>query len=168
MGYLPALAAASEVALPATVAAFAVESTAAAETVPKPLGPASADEVVVEVVALFIERRNSFRLRMRLHGGKGNFVYRCVTLWSAPHDFCKSYKNVGRTLQEKDGEKVYNVTVLNSPTLRNNQLKQSPATLVPSVAGSQNVFAQKIEPYAPHLVSLIQLFFVRIQHHQVI
>ena len=54
MGYLPALAAAAEVALPATVAAFAVDSTAAAETVPKPLGPASADEVVVEVVALFI------------------------------------------------------------------------------------------------------------------
>ena len=26
--------------------------------------------------------------------------------------FCKSYKNVGWTLQEKDREKVYNVTVL--------------------------------------------------------
>ena len=96
---------------------------------------------------------------------KDNFVYGCATLWSAPHDFCKSYKNVGRTLQQKDGEKVYNVTVLNSPTLRNNRLKQRPASLVPSAAGSQNVFAPKIEPYARRLVSLIQLFFVRIQHH---
>ena len=140
MGYLPALAAAAEVALPSTVAAFAVDSTAAAETVPKQLGPTSADEVVVEVVALFIERRNSFRLRMWLHGGhihslKDNFVYGCATLWSAPHDFCNSYKNVGRTLQQKDGENVYNVTILTSPTLRNNRLKQRPASLVPSAAG---------------------------------
>lgn len=74
---------------------------------------------------------------------------------------------MGRTLQEKDGEKVYNVTVLTSPTLRNNQLKQRPATLVPSAAGSQNVFAPKIELCARRLVSLIQLIFVRIQHHQV-
>ena len=90
MGYLPALAAAAEVALPATVTAFAVDSTAAAEIFPKPLGPASADEVVVEVVALFIERRNSFRLRMRLHGGhthslQGQFcLWMCDTLVSTP------------------------------------------------------------------------------------
>ena len=65
MGYFPVLAAAADVALPSTVAAFAVDSTAAAATVPKPiLGPASADEVAIEVVALCIDRRNSLRLRM--------------------------------------------------------------------------------------------------------
>ena len=90
MGHLPALAAAAEVALPSTVAAFAVDSTAAAETVPKPLGPASADAVVIEVVALFIEQRNLFRLRMQLHGGhihslRGQFcLWMCDTLVSAP------------------------------------------------------------------------------------
>ena len=115
-----ALAAAAEVALPSTVAAFAVDSTAAAETVPKPLRPASGDEVVVEVVALFIERRNSFRVRMPLHGGhihslQGQFcLWMCDTLVSTPW-FLQKLQKCGPDIAAKRRRKSIQCNSIKQP-----------------------------------------------------